>query len=102
MASLEEITDRFRAAVEAGEPLARTLKFDLKDAGCVMIDGRTVSNDDRPADLVITTAKADLEDIGKGRLDPMSAVMTGRLKISNMALAMQLQSKLRALFEGAR
>jgi putative sterol carrier protein len=98
MATLDAITEKFREAVGGGHDLGKTLKFDLKNEGVVFIDGPTVSNEDAPADLTITTTSADLADLSAGRLDPMTAVMTGKLKLSDMGLAMQLQPKLQALF----
>jgi putative sterol carrier protein len=40
----------------------------------------------------------DLIQLGEGKLDPMTAVMTGRLQLSDMAAAMALQGKMQALF----
>ena len=102
MATLEEITDRFRQAVGENSGLGRSIKFDLKGEGFVVIDGAEVVNEDRPADLTLIISKADLEDLGQGRLDPMSAVVTGRLRLSDMAVAMQMQPKLQALFSRLR
>jgi putative sterol carrier protein len=102
MATLEEITERFRTAVGTDSGLGRSIKFDLQGAGFIVIDGTQVVNEDRPADLVMTVSKDDLEDLGQGRLDPMTAVMSGRLKLSDMGLAMQMQPKLQALFSKAR
>lgn len=101
MATLDEITDRFRAAVGADSGLDRSVKFDLKGEGVIRLDEGMVDNQDLPAELTIYVSRSDLEDLGKGRLDPMSAVMTGRLKFSDMSLAMQLQSQLQALFSRA-
>ena len=98
MATLEEITEAFRSAVGSDSGLGKTLKFDLKGEGFIFVDGATVSNEDKPADLTLTTSKSDLEDLGAGKLDPMSAVMTGKLKLSDMGLAMSMQPKLQALF----
>ena len=98
MATLDAITEKFREAVSAGNDLGKTLKFDLKSEGIVFIDGATVNNEDAPADLTITTTSSDLADLSAGRLDPMTAVMTGKLKLSDMGLAMQLQPKLQGLF----
>ena len=98
MATLDEITQRFRAAVGSDAGLGKSIKFDLKGEGFIHVDGAEVTNEDKPADLTITLTKADLEDLGQGRLDPMSAVMTGRMKLSDMGLAMQLQPKMQALF----
>jgi len=98
MASLQEITDRIRAAVGADSGLGKTLKFNLKGDGFVFIDGGTVTNEDAPADLTLTIAMDDLVALGESKLDAMNAVMTGRLQLSDMGLAMALQGKMQALF----
>ena len=98
MASLETITDRIRAGVASGNSLTKTLKLNVKGEGAILIDGTMVTNEDGPADLTLTTSMSDLEALGTGRLDPMSAIMTGKLKLSDMALAMKLQPQLQALF----
>jgi putative sterol carrier protein len=98
MATLAEITERFRSAVGSDSGLGQSIKFDLMGAGVIHIDGGAVTNEDKPADLTMTVSQDDLEDLGQGRLDPMSAVMSGRLRLSDMNLAMQLQPKLQALF----
>ena len=102
MASLDDITTKFREAVGTDSGLGRTVKFVLKGDGVVRIDGPAVTNDDEPADLTLTLSRADLEAMGEGRLNPMTAVLTGRLKVSDMTAAMQMQSKLQALFDRVR
>jgi putative sterol carrier protein len=99
MATLEEITAKFRDAVGADSGLGRSVKFVLKGDGVVRVEGSEVSNLDTPADLTLTLSRADLEAMGQGRLNPMTAVLTGRLKVSDMATAMQVQSRLQALFD---
>ncbi len=102
MASLEEITAKFREAVGEEAGLGRSVKFVLKGDGVVRVDGARVTNEDLPADLTLTLSRADLEAMGEGRMNPMTAVLTGRLKVSDMAAAMQMQSKLQALFDRVR
>ena len=102
MASLEEITTKFREAVGGDAGLGRSVKFVLKGDGVVRVDGAQVSNEDLPADLTLTLSRADLEAMGEGRINPMTAVLTGRLKVSDMTTAMQMQSKLQALFDRVR
>ena len=97
MSQLDDFTDKMRAAVGADSGLGKTLKYDLKGEGFVHIDGGTVTNDDKSADLTLTISLANLAELYSGKLSPMSAVMTGKLKMSDMGLAMQLQSKLEAL-----
>jgi putative sterol carrier protein len=101
MATLEELTDRIRLAAGSDVRLDRTIKLDLKGEGFIHIDGATVSNEDKPADLVVTVSRRDLEAMGKRELDPMRAMMTGRLKLSDMGLAMKLQPQIQSLFAKA-
>ncbi len=97
--TVEEITEKVRGAVGQDSGLGKSVKFDLKGEGYVHIDGGQVTNENSPADLTMTISKDDLEAMGTGRLDAMSAVMTGRLQLSDMGLAMQLQPKLQQLFQ---
>jgi len=102
MATLQEITDRIKGAVGDDSGLGKSLKFDLKDAGVIHIDGGSVTNEDKPADLTMTLSLDDLLAIGAGSLDPTMAVMTGKLKLSDMGAAMALQPKMGALFAKMR
>jgi putative sterol carrier protein len=98
MATLAELTDRIRRAASSDAALDKSIKLDLKGEGVILIEGAHVSNDDRPADLVVTISHKDLEALGKRELDPMRAIMTGRMKLSDMGLAMKLQPHIQALF----
>ncbi|MBV9996310.1 MAG: SCP2 sterol-binding domain-containing protein [Caulobacteraceae bacterium] len=98
MTTLQELTDRMKTAVGTDSGLGKSLKFNLKGDGFVYINGGEVSNEDKPADLTLTISMADLVALGEGRLDPMTAVLTGALGLSDMGLAMNLQSKMTALF----
>jgi putative sterol carrier protein len=89
MPNLDEFTTKMRAAVGDDAGLGKTLKYDLKGDGFVYIDGGTVTNDDKPADLTLTIS-----------MDDLAALYSGKLKMSDMGVAMQLQSKLEKL--GAR
>src|ERR1700744_6079398 len=104
MATLEERTGRIRRAPpsDAGAlDLRSSIKLDLKGEGVIHIDGAAVTNDDLPADLVVTVGLKDLAALGKGELDPTRAMMTGRLRLSDMGLAMRLQPKIQSLFSKA-
>ena len=99
MATLQEITDKIREAVGADAGLGKSLKFNLKGEGFIHIDGGSVTNEDAPADLTLTTSLADLQQIASGALDATTAVMSGRLQLSDMMAAMALQPKMIALFQ---
>jgi len=98
MATLEELTERVRAGVGDDAGLGKSFKLDLKGEGFIHIYGGTVSNDDLPADLTVRISRKDLQAMGDGKLNPMTAVMTGRLQLSDMGLAMSLQPQMQALF----
>jgi putative sterol carrier protein len=102
MATLQEVTDKIREAVGVDAGLGKVLKFNLKGDGFIHIDGGAVTNEDAPADLTMTTTLADLVEIAAGRLDATTAVMSGRLQLSDMMAAMSLQPKLVALFQRVR
>ena len=102
MTELEDLTQRMQAAVGTDSGLGKTLKFNLKGDGFIFINGGTVNNEDAPADLTLTISTDDLMALGEGRLDPMTAVMTGVLGLSDMGVAMGLQGKMTALFSKLR
>ena len=70
-----------------------TVKFVFPE-GVVRIDeNQHVSNDDQPTDCELKTTMEDLTSIANGDLNPMAAVMFGKLKISgDMGVAMKMQS----------
>jgi len=69
------------------------LKFSFPE-GVVRIDENgKVSNEDKEADCTISSSLSDLQKIISGDLNPMSAVMFGKIKIKgDMGVAMKLQS----------
>jgi putative sterol carrier protein len=96
VSTVAEITDRLRDALDGRPGLPKSLKLDFKGEGFIHVEGPTVTNDDGPADCTVVISREDLEALAKGELDPMSAMLRGRLKIKgDMAVAMQLQSLLR-------
>ena len=98
MHSLAELTEKVRQAVSAGTDLDKTITLDLKGEGYIHVAGSEVVNENRPADLTVAISRKDLVAMGKRELDPMRAIMTGKLRMSNMSLAMSLQPKIQSLF----
>lgn len=94
--SIEAVIEEFKAQAAKASPLGGTLKFMLDD-NPVYIDGsgdsNEVSTDDKDADTVIITSIEVLNKLKSGDLNPMMAVMGGKVKIKgDMGLAMKLQS----------
>lgn len=97
--TIEAITEKIKAQANSIDPFGAKLKFDFGD-GIIFLDGtgseNTVSNTDGEADCVITTSASTFEKITTGKLNPMMAMVTKKIKIKgDMGLAMKLQSLLK-------
>jgi putative sterol carrier protein len=96
--TLDAFTDQVRKASQSAPNLGKTLKIQL-DEGPVFIDltkdEAVVSNEDSDADTTVTTTIDTLDKLRSGDLNPMMAVMSGKVKIQgDMGLALKLQSLL--------
>ncbi|NMM47055.1 SCP2 sterol-binding domain-containing protein [Marinigracilibium pacificum] len=81
-------------ATNASEPLGNKIKFTFPE-GVIHVNGdqtpMEVSNDDKEADCNIKMKLADFQKLISGDLNPMMAVMSGKIKIEgNMGVAMKL------------
>ena len=97
--TLQEITAKMKEGASKKSSFGNSVKFSTEQ-GVVYIDGNAtppaVSNDDKDADCTIKMDFSDLDDMIYGKLDGMTAFMTGKLKIEgDMGVAMKLQSILR-------
>jgi len=90
------VIEGMKTAAAAAAPIGDTLKFVLDDK-TIMIDGtgdtNVVTEGDGEASCTITTTADVFAELQAGDLNPMMAVMGGKVKISgDMGLAMKLQS----------
>ncbi|MGH1355167.1 MAG: SCP2 sterol-binding domain-containing protein [Thalassovita sp.] len=92
--TLEDIANMIREAVASGN-FADSLKFDCGDAGVLVIADHAVSLQDRDTDATLKMSVENVEKLIKGKLNPMTAVMTGKIKLAgNPAVAMKLKELL--------
>ena len=94
--SIEKIVDDITNQASNIEPVGAKIKFILDD-DIILIDGsgdsNVVSQEDAEADTTIITTQENFVKLKTGDLNPMMAVMTGKVKIKgDMGLAMKLQS----------
>lgn len=90
------VFDQLQQKANEAEAIGGTLKFVIDDL-TVFVDGtgnsNVVSQEDAEADCTIATSAAVLMELQSGDLNPMMAVMGGKVKISgDMGLAMKVQS----------
>ncbi|WP_091743200.1 SCP2 sterol-binding domain-containing protein [Phenylobacterium immobile] len=98
MATLEDVTGWLNGKSAALADLDQSILIDLKGEGFIHVTRDGATNEQKAADLTIRTTLADLVALGERRLDPAKAMFTGRLKLSNMGLAMKMQPILKAMF----
>ena len=84
-----------RLGESSGWVPGKKVKIDFGDEGVLFLDGVAgkVTETDGDADTTIGLSWDDLKALGRGDLEPMSALMQGRLRIAgDMTNALQLQS----------
>ena len=91
-----EVFAQLQQKANEAEAIGGTLKFVIDDL-TVFVDGtgngNEVSQSDEEADCTIITSVATLLELQNGDLNPMMAVMGGKVKIAgDMGLAMKVQS----------
>lgn len=96
--TLAEFTQEVTQSAAEADTIGKSIRLDL-DLGVVHIDltgpEAVVSNEDKPADAVVTTTLEVIEQLSNGDTNPMMAIMTGKVKIKgDMGAAMKLQSLL--------
>lgn len=96
--TLEELTAVVSKSAAKAPSIGKTIKLEL-DLGVVFIDLSTdnaiVNNEDKDADATITTTISTLQKLVTGDINPMMAMMTGKIKVKgDMGAAMKLQSLL--------
>ena len=76
--------------------LQNSLKLDIELGGtAALLEEVVVTSEAKDAECTIKITKEDLVDLAKGDLNPMTAFMTGKIKIDgDMSVAMKLQSLL--------
>lgn len=94
--NIAEITEMIQKQAALNAPIGSTLKFQIDD-DVIYLDGtgeeNQVSNENKDADCLISTSGDNFLKLFKGELNPMMAVMTGKVKVKgDMGVAMKLKS----------
>ncbi|MFV0475793.1 MAG: SCP2 sterol-binding domain-containing protein [Pikeienuella sp.] len=90
----DDIPQEMRDRVAASE-FDKVMKFDCGDDGVLVINRREITREDMEADCTIRLSRKNLEKLLKGDMNPMTAFLTGKIKVEgDMSVALQLQTLL--------
>lgn len=79
---LSRIADGFQRALNQSKPLSAPIRIDFHDHGSLFLERNEVQKIDQPAPCTVSLSVSDFDAVAHGKLNPVSAVMTGRIKIS--------------------
>ena len=87
---LQQIVDRMQKEL-SDKSFDGSLKFDCGDDGVIVLNDGTASTQDQDTDCTIRISLDNLVKLLTGKLNPMTGVMMGKLKVSgDMGVAMKL------------
>ncbi len=87
---MEQIAADIRKALETKD-FSGSLKFDCGDDGVIVLADGTATTTDRDTECTLRLSRENLTSLLKGKLNPMMALATGKLKLSGSpAVAMGL------------
>ena len=93
--ALIDMRDRFQRGLDR-KPLDDSIKFDCGEDGAITLHGSEARLADAPADCTIHISEANLEKLVAGKLNPMTAFATGKIKVSgDMKVALKLSQLLK-------
>ncbi len=88
--TVQDIAEKLRPRVET-QDFDKSVKFDTGADGVILVNGKTITTEDGPADCTISLSLDDLEALMAGDLSPTMAFMTGKIKVTgDMSIAMAL------------
>ncbi|MDA5092965.1 SCP2 sterol-binding domain-containing protein [Aliiroseovarius sp. KMU-50] len=87
---LQKIAESIQAGLD-GRGFDGSLKFDCGEDGVIVLADNTASTQDRDTDCELRLSTENLQKLLAGKLNPMTAVMMGKIKISgDMPTALKL------------
>lgn len=88
--SLSDLAANIQSGL-SGKTFQGSLKFDCGEDGVIVLADQTATTDDCDTDCTIRISHDNLVKLLTGKLNPMTGVMMGKLKVSgDMGVAMNL------------
>ncbi len=93
---LAEILPKLKAGLET-QTFEGSLKFDCGEAGIIVLADGTATDIDQDTDCTLQLSEENLSKLLAGKLNAMTAVMMGKIKITgNATVAMKLANLLKS------
>ena len=87
---LQQIVDRMQKELQT-KSFDGSLKFDCGEDGVIVLNNGSATTEDQETDCTIAISLDNLVKLLTGKLNPMTGVMMGKLKVSgDMGVAMKL------------
>ncbi|NRP26042.1 hypothetical protein XMM379_002748 [Aliiroseovarius sp. xm-m-379] len=87
---LQQLAEGIQSGLE-GRSFNGSLKFDCGEDGVIVLAENAASTENRDTDCTLRLSTENLQKLLTGKLNPMTAVMMGKIKLSgDMTTAMQL------------
>lgn len=88
--TMDEILNEMRKRL-GEDSINQTVKYDCGEDGVIFVDGSEIDTIDRDADCTLTISRENVAKLLNGDLHPLTAMMTGKLKVTGAkAAAMKL------------
>ncbi|MDA9208325.1 SCP2 sterol-binding domain-containing protein [Octadecabacter sp.] len=92
---LSDLLPKLQKALET-KTFDGSLKFDCGEDGVIVLADGTATNVDQSTDCTLAISQDNVVKLLSGKLNPMTALMMGKIKISgNPAIAMKLADLLK-------
>ena len=92
--TLDDVAERMNAAL-AQKTFDGSLKFDCGEEGVIVLADNSATTNDQDTDCTIRISRENLGLLLTGKLNPMTGVMMGKLKVSgDMSVALGLSKLL--------
>lgn len=91
--SLSDIAAKIDQTLKA-QPIEKSLKFDCGEDGAILLSGNSATLSDDDADCTLKLSQDNLVKLLTGKLNPMTAVALGKIKVKGDAMAAMKLAKL--------
>ena len=88
LTSADDLARFLKRRVGAG--IKRSVRIVIVGQGVVRVEGPSVTQEERPAEVTVTMTPETLKALDNGRLDPITAVTASHVQVTNKLAALRM------------